>query len=114
MSEQHKEVWFVTGANKGLGAAIAKEALDNGHRVVAAARRPEEVRAVLGDSPNVLVVRLDITSDEEVHAAVNAALGRFGRIDTWSTMPVMACSDTSRNARRCSSGNRLKQMSLAP
>jgi len=46
MNEQHKEVWFVTGANKGLGAAIAREALDSGHWVVAAARKPEEVRAV--------------------------------------------------------------------
>jgi NAD(P)-dependent dehydrogenase (short-subunit alcohol dehydrogenase family) len=82
MSEQKEQVWFVTGANKGLGAAIAKEALDSGHRVVAAARKPEEVRAALGDSPNGLVVKLDITSDEEVHAAVNAALDRFGRIDT--------------------------------
>ena len=82
MREQNQAVWFVTGANKGLGAAIAKEALGRGCRVVAAARKPEEARAALGDSPNVLFVKLDITSDEEVHAAVNAALDRFGRIDT--------------------------------
>ena len=82
MSEQYKEVWFVTGANKGLGAAIAKEALSSGYRVVAAARKPEEVRAALGDSSDMLAVKLDITNDAEVHAAVNAALDRFGRIDT--------------------------------
>jgi len=81
MSQQNPEVWFVTGANKGLGTAIAREALNIGCRVVAAARRPEEARAVLGNSPNLLVVKLDITNDEEVHAAVNEALDRFGRID---------------------------------
>ena len=81
MSQQSQEIWFVTGANKGLGAAIAKEALDSGHCVVAAARRPEEAWSALGDSPNLLVVKLDITNDEEVHAAVNEALDRFGRID---------------------------------
>ncbi len=36
-------VWFITGASRGLGAAIAEQALLRGDRVVAAARRPETI-----------------------------------------------------------------------
>lgn len=81
MTLHQEQVWFISGANKGLGAAIAQEALNKGHKVVAASRKLEAVTAALGQSPNLLPVRLDITNDEETHAAVNAALDRFGRID---------------------------------
>lgn len=33
-----KKVWFITGGNKRIGAAIVKEAWDNGYNEVAAAR----------------------------------------------------------------------------
>jgi NAD(P)-dependent dehydrogenase (short-subunit alcohol dehydrogenase family) len=81
MEQKNDQVWFITGANKGLGAAIAKEALDRGYKVVAAARKPEGMEKFLGDSPNLLTVRLDITNDEQVQSSVNAALSRFGGID---------------------------------
>jgi NAD(P)-dependent dehydrogenase (short-subunit alcohol dehydrogenase family) len=81
MSENNDQVWFITGANKGMGAAIAKEALNRGYKVVATARNPESAGEVLGSSPNLLIVTLDITNDEQVQSAVNAALVRFGRID---------------------------------
>jgi len=81
MTQSNDQVWFITGANKGMGAAIAKEALDRGYNVVATARTPESARAILGNSPNLLTARLDITNDEQVQSAVRAALDRFGRID---------------------------------
>jgi NAD(P)-dependent dehydrogenase (short-subunit alcohol dehydrogenase family) len=81
MTENNDRVWFITGANKGMGAAIAKEALDRGYPVVATARSPERVGETLGSSPNLLIAKLDITDDEQVHSAVKAALDRFGRID---------------------------------
>lgn len=81
MTKANEQVWFITGANKGLGAAIAREALDNGHKVVATARKTEEMANTLGDSPNLLIANLDITSEEQVQSAVNSALDQFGRID---------------------------------
>lgn len=81
MSQNNDQVWFITGANKGLGAAIAKEALNRGYNVVATARKPEEIEKTLGKSPNLLPVKLDITNDEQVQSSVDAALERFGRID---------------------------------
>jgi NAD(P)-dependent dehydrogenase (short-subunit alcohol dehydrogenase family) len=81
MTQTNDQVWFITGANKGLGAAIAKEALDKGYKVVATARKTEGMEKTFGDSPNLLIASLDITSEEQVQSAVNIALERFGRID---------------------------------
>lgn len=74
-------VWFITGASRGFGALIAREALAQGDAVVAAARNPKSVTERLGDHENLLPVRLDVTSEEEAHAAAKAAVERFGRID---------------------------------
>lgn len=81
MMQTNDQVWFITGANKGLGAAFAKEALDKGYKVVATARKTEGMEKTLGDYPNLLILSLDITNEEEVQTSVNAALDRFGRID---------------------------------
>lgn len=77
----NQKVWFVTGGNKGIGAAIVKEALAQGYNVVAAARKIEEAEQNLGTHPNLLIVKLDITNDAQVEAAVKAAMDKFGRID---------------------------------
>jgi NAD(P)-dependent dehydrogenase (short-subunit alcohol dehydrogenase family) len=81
-NDKHKQSSMVYNwANKGLGAAIAKEALDNGYKVVTTARKTEGMRDTLGDSPNLLISNLDITNEEQVQSAVNNALEKFGRID---------------------------------
>ena len=76
-----KNTWFITGAGRGLGTDIAKSALAAGHAVVATGRNPDAVAKALGDSDDLLVVKLDITSPQDAEAAVRAALDRFGRID---------------------------------
>jgi NAD(P)-dependent dehydrogenase (short-subunit alcohol dehydrogenase family) len=76
------KVIFITGAGRGLGTDLVREALAAGHRVVATGRRPEDVERTLGGpQENLLVTRLDITSQEEARAAAQAAVDRFGRID---------------------------------
>ncbi|WP_248448600.1 SDR family NAD(P)-dependent oxidoreductase [Sinorhizobium meliloti] len=74
-------VWFITGAGRGLGLDIAKGALAAGHKVVATGRNPERVAKAIGASDNLLVVKLDVTSAEDAAAAAQATLERFGRID---------------------------------
>jgi NAD(P)-dependent dehydrogenase (short-subunit alcohol dehydrogenase family) len=76
------KVILVTGAGRGLGTDIAREALAAGHQVVATGRRPGEVETTLGGpQDNLLVTKLDVTSIEEAEAAAQAAVDRFGRID---------------------------------
>jgi NAD(P)-dependent dehydrogenase (short-subunit alcohol dehydrogenase family) len=74
--------WFVTGCSTGLGRAFAGAALDRGHQVVVTARDVEAVRDLAEAHPRTaLAVPLDVTSDEQVGAAVAAAEERFGGID---------------------------------
>ncbi|MBD9415173.1 SDR family NAD(P)-dependent oxidoreductase [Pseudomonas sp. PDM16] len=73
--------WLITGASRGFGALIAEQALNAGDAVIATARKPADVTARLGEHPNLLVVRLDVTREEEAHEAVAAGIARFGRID---------------------------------
>ncbi|NNH55227.1 SDR family NAD(P)-dependent oxidoreductase, partial [Promicromonospora citrea] len=75
-------VWFVTGASRGIGRAVAEAALARGDRVAATARDPhtlDELAAAHGDA--VLPLRLDVTDREAAFAAVHAATERFGRLD---------------------------------
>ncbi len=77
-------VMFVTGASSGIGAATARRAVKDGARVVLAARRERELAALvdeLGGADRALAVRCDVTEWDQVTAAVDAALERFGRID---------------------------------
>ncbi|MFD1547817.1 oxidoreductase [Nonomuraea guangzhouensis] len=75
-------VWFVTGASRGLGAEIVREALSRGHGVIATARDAAAVLTAYPDKPaGLLVVTADVTSQEQLQAAVDAGLAEFGRID---------------------------------
>ena len=76
-----KKVWLITGAGRGLGVDIAKAALAVGHRVVATGRDPKKVAAAIGNHDNLLTVKLDVTRAEDSQTAVDAVVGRFGRVD---------------------------------
>jgi len=60
---------FITGANRGLGLAFAREALARGARKVYAAARDPATVTLAG----VVPVKLDVTNAEEVAAAARAA-----------------------------------------
>src|SRR5688572_3168464 len=64
-----------------MGADFAKAALAAGYSVVASGRDPDRVSKALGQSNDLLPVKLDITSRADAEAAVWAALDRYGRID---------------------------------
>jgi NAD(P)-dependent dehydrogenase (short-subunit alcohol dehydrogenase family) len=76
-----KQVWFITGAGRGLGVDIARAALVAGHPVVATARKAESVTKALGEDEHLLAVDLDVTDPGAAKAAVAAAVERFGRLD---------------------------------
>jgi NAD(P)-dependent dehydrogenase (short-subunit alcohol dehydrogenase family) len=64
-----------------MGVDIARAALAAGHAVVATGRNPDAVANAVGETDDLLVVELDITSPASAEAAVQAASNRFGRID---------------------------------
>ncbi|MGW8394344.1 oxidoreductase [Pseudoduganella sp. HUAS MS19] len=75
------KVWFITGASRGFGLLIARDALARGDAVVAAARNPQAVVEALGVHPRLLPVQLDVTREAAAVLAAQAAIERFGRID---------------------------------
>ena len=76
-----KKVLLITGAGRGMGADIAKVALGAGYSVVATGRDPQKVEKAVGTADDLLTVKLDVTDPASAHAAVQAAVGRFGRVD---------------------------------
>lgn len=74
-------VWFITGASRGLGLEFARAAVVNGQKVVATARRPEQIESALGVHENLFPVALDVTNLDSIDRAVSAAVDRFGGLD---------------------------------
>lgn len=73
------KTWMITGANRGIGLAIATELLRRGDDVIAAARDPQAkaLAELAAAYPGQLTpLALDVTSDASVAAAKEALAGR--------------------------------------
>ena len=77
MSESDRRVAIVTGGSQGIGAGVVSGYRKRGWAVVASARtiKPAE-------EPDLLTVAGDLTDPATADRIADAALGRFGRIDT--------------------------------
>jgi len=73
-------VWFITGCSTGFGRELATQALERGYRVVVTARKPDEVEA-LAAKGEALVLKLDVTEQNQIDTAIKAAEKQFGGID---------------------------------
>lgn len=65
-SDLTEDVALVTGATRGIGSEIAAGLVETGATVYAGARDPDDITA-----PNQRAIRLDVTDDDEVRAAVD-------------------------------------------
>ena len=75
-----KPVWFITGCSTGFGHELAIQTLARGFRVVVTARKPAEVEA-LAATGEALILKLDVTDQRQIDAAIKAAEEKFGGID---------------------------------
>lgn len=77
------EVFLVTGATSGIGAACARALAAAGARVAGGGRRMERLEKLAGEAgaDRVLPVRMDVRSPQDSRRLVEAALDRFGRVD---------------------------------
>ncbi len=74
--------WFVTGASRGFGRELTKQALARGDRVAATLRRPEQLddlAAIHGD--RLWVRQLDVTDTTQMGRVVMDAFNDHERID---------------------------------
>jgi len=75
-------VWLITGCSTGFGRHLAKILVERGYRVVATARDPEAVADIVGgNAESALALKLDVTRQADIDAAVEAARRKFGRVD---------------------------------
>src|SRR5258708_6071306 len=73
------KVWLITGASRGLGRAFTQAVLDAGDRVIATARKPEQLVGLKGRySERVRTVALDVTNEAQAKAAFEGAITSFG------------------------------------
>lgn len=74
---KEQKVAIVTGASQGLGEAIVRAFRDRGYRVVGTSRS-----IAASNDPDFLSLRGDIADPTTGKKVVEAALERFGRVDT--------------------------------
>lgn len=80
LDNTRKPVWFITGCSTGFGRTLAASVLERGYSVAVTARNPNSIQDLsgLGDA---LILKLDITDQSQIAAAVHAAEAKFGHID---------------------------------
>jgi 3-oxoacyl-[acyl-carrier protein] reductase len=75
-------VAIVTGASRGIGAAIARQLAADGLSVVAVARSGEALDALVAELPtDALAVACDLRERDIATQVIETTLERFGRID---------------------------------
>jgi NAD(P)-dependent dehydrogenase (short-subunit alcohol dehydrogenase family) len=73
-------VWFITGCSTGFGRELAMHLLERGYTTIVTARNPDDV-SDLARVRNALVLKLDVTDQDEIDTAIKTVEERFGRID---------------------------------
>lgn len=81
MKNSDQNVWFVTGASKGLGLSLVKRLLDQGYKVAATSRSLSDLENAVGSHTNFLPLAVDILNEQSVADAVSKTTSHFGSLD---------------------------------
>ena len=86
----NQQVMVITGASSGIGLATAQDAGRRGAKLVLAARSGDVLAAVVeglrAGGVEAIHVVADVSDRAQVDAVAQAAIERFGRIDTWANV----------------------------
>jgi NAD(P)-dependent dehydrogenase (short-subunit alcohol dehydrogenase family) len=77
-------IWFITGSSAGLGLALTRYAISQGHTVIASSRNPSRTPELVSEveKSGGKWLALDTTqSEEEIKRTVQHAESLFGRLD---------------------------------
>ncbi len=77
-----QRTWFITGVSSGFGRIMTERLLERGDRVAGTARKLEQLddlKEKYGE--RLWLGYLDLTDTPEIRKVVDAAFGRFGRVD---------------------------------
>jgi len=77
-----KRTWIITGSSRGLGRSLTEAVLAAGDNVAATARNTDDLNELVAKYPDTIYpIKLDVTNNDEVQAAIENTVARFGRID---------------------------------
>lgn len=79
--QSHQSVWLVTGASRGIGAAIVARAHQEGCRVVIVARGAEALSTAERLGPGAIAIQADVSDVAAAQGAIEKTMATFGRID---------------------------------
>jgi 3-oxoacyl-[acyl-carrier protein] reductase len=86
MNTLNNKVVLVTGASRGIGAAVAKTIASRGAKVIvnyagAQADAEQTVQAIKNEGGDAIALRADVSKAAEVTALFDAAIAHYGKID---------------------------------
>jgi NAD(P)-dependent dehydrogenase (short-subunit alcohol dehydrogenase family) len=73
--------WLITGCSTGLGRRLAETLISRGERVVATATNKSSLNDLVAGHPNAHAMTLDVTSPDDIRAAVSRINADFGGVD---------------------------------
>lgn len=79
----NQQVWFVTGASKGLGLTLIQQLLAAGHKVAATSRTADALTKAVGitANENFLPLEVSLTDEASVKRAIHKTLEAFSKLD---------------------------------
>jgi len=87
LKELKEQVMVITGASSGIGLATAEMAAEKGAKLVLAARSTQTLDEIVGkitsNGAQAIAVCCDVADRQQMDRLAQAAIERFGRIDTW-------------------------------
>ncbi|MDO8827598.1 SDR family oxidoreductase [Methylophaga sp.] len=76
------KVWFITGAARGIGLSLARQALAKGDVVAATSRTLASLNQAFNNgNERLLPLEVDLVNEQSVQAAIDKTIATFGRID---------------------------------
>ncbi len=85
MNNSANKVVVITGASSGIGQAIALHLANNAFSLVLVARRLDRINAlvdqIIQQGGKAIAVKADVTRQEEVQRAIDAAVAAYQRVD---------------------------------
>lgn len=80
MKQSHTKV-LITGGGSGIGLALAKKFLENGHTVIITGRNLSKLEQAKAEHPDIHIFQSDVTKDEDVKKLANDIDIEFDGID---------------------------------
>lgn len=75
------KVVIITGASSGIGKALAHELGKAGAKLVLAARREDSLQEIASQYNDTLVVKTDVTDENQCRHLIEETIAKFGQID---------------------------------